>query len=112
VKTPARTNHIFLGVLALALVALHVFWFWELYAEIAMEGLTPGSFGQGRLFFANLLIFVAVLGALVCLLYAAIRSFRAGPSSSYLPSLLLMGAGTLAPWFGIALSWFVAGDAL
>jgi len=108
-KRPAE--HVFLGILALAAIALHFFLFWALYTQLVTSGISVGSFGIGRLFWANLLIFVAVIGALAMLVYAAVRSFRAQAGAGYLLTLILMGVGLLLPWAGIALSFLVAGDA-
>ena len=107
-----RKEHIFLGVLALAMIALHVFWFWELYGGFAINGISAESMGVGALFRANLLILVATFGALLMLVTAAVRSFRARAEAAYTPTLLLLGIGAVLPWAGIALSFWVAGDAI
>ncbi len=107
-----RKEHAFLGILALAMIALHVFWFWELYGGFAVNGISAESMGVGALFRANLLILVATFGGLLMLIYAAVRSFRARAEATYTPTLLLLGIGALLPWAGIARSFWVAGDAI
>lgn len=107
-----RKEHVFLGILALAMIALHFFWFWELYGGLAINGVSAESLGRGALFWANLLILVATFGALLMLIYAAARSFRSRAEAAYIPTLLLLGIGAVLPWAGIALSFWVAGDAI
>lgn len=104
------TEHYFLAVLALGLIALHFVWFWQMYAVLATEGLGARSFGTGRLLVANLVIFLSVIGGLAAMATGAVRSFRARTDTSYLPTLLLLGGGTVAPWVGILLSGFIAGS--
>ena len=111
-KAKRPTEHTFLAVLGLGLIALHFFWFWQMYAVLATEGLDARSFGNGRLFVANLVIFCSIIGGLVAMATGGVRSFRARAETSYLPTLLLLGGGTIAPWAGIVLSYFVAGDAM
>jgi hypothetical protein len=105
-------EHLFAGILALALVAVHFAWFYELYLELFTEGLGPNSFGAGQVLAANILLLAGVLAGLACLVWAAVRSWRARHGTTFLPSVALLGLGCALPWIAITVSWLIAGDAM
>lgn len=109
-RVRAPLGHRVLAVAAILLILLHFFMYGELYEEILKEGISLKSLGTRRELFANLVMLIAVVGSLLCLASAAIRSFKINENRGYLKSLVLLGMGFAIPPIALMLVWFIGGD--